>query len=262
MWLNALFPKAEHPLEVAIAQGGKPYLAKEPDIHFNLSHSGEWAVCAISSSPVGVDIQHCDEGRRDVASRFFHREEIRYLDSLPQFRRDEGFYRLWTLKESFVKATGRGLDLPLRSFWVDIRRGRPQIDCGNIEGQYKLFELDFPADKAYQACRSRQGSERERAASDDTVRAQKIKASTDLLCALPFMRLFVRYAVAPPQRGRHRMRGRLIGSRFNERGKLLYSGLDLPAAPDVHRRKSRLGELTELIKIHADERNILGHAHA
>ena len=88
-------------------------------------------------------------GRRDVASRFFHREEIRYLDSLPQFRRDEGFYRLWTLKESFVKATGRGLDLPLRSFWIDIRRGRPQIDCGNIEGQYKLFELDFPADKAY-----------------------------------------------------------------------------------------------------------------
>ena len=76
-------------------------------------------------------------------------KEIRYLDSLPQFRRDEGFYRLWTLKESFVKATGRGLDLPLRSFWVDIRRGRPQIDCGNIEGQYKLFELDFPADKAY-----------------------------------------------------------------------------------------------------------------
>ena len=102
--VKRLFPKAEHPLEVAIAQGGKPYLAKE---------------------------------------------EIRYLDSLPQFRRDEGFYRLWTLKESFVKATGRGLDLPLRSFWVDIRRGRPQIDCGNIEGQYKLFDLDFPADKAY-----------------------------------------------------------------------------------------------------------------
>lgn len=68
--VKRLFPKAEHPLEVAIAQGGKPYLAKEPDIHFNLSHSGEWAVCAISSSPVGVDIQHCDEGRRDVASRF------------------------------------------------------------------------------------------------------------------------------------------------------------------------------------------------
>ena len=80
--VKRLFPKAEHPLEVAIAQGGKPYLAKEPDIHFNLSHSGEWAVCAISSSPVGVDIQHCDEGRRDVASRFFHREEIRYLDKL------------------------------------------------------------------------------------------------------------------------------------------------------------------------------------
>ena len=43
----------------------------------------------------------------------------------------------------------RRLDLPLRSFWVDIRRGRPQIDCGNIEGQYKLFELDFPADPEY-----------------------------------------------------------------------------------------------------------------
>lgn len=98
--LKRLFPKVEHPLEIAVAQGGKPYLANYPDIYFNLSHSGEWAVCAISESPVGVDIQHCDEGRRDVASRFFHREEIRYLDGLPQFRRDEGFYRLWTLKES------------------------------------------------------------------------------------------------------------------------------------------------------------------
>ena len=76
------------------------------------------------------------------------------------------------------------------------------------------------------------------------------------------IRLFIRYAVAPPQRGRHQNARRLVGSRFNERGKLLYGGLDLSAAPDVHRRKSRLGKLTELIEIHADERDILGHAHA
>ena len=139
------FPWVVHPLALSIADGGKPYLVSEPGVHFSLSHSGDWAVCAVSDHPVGVDIEKCEQGRRDIASRFFHREEVRYLNTLLPSMRDKAFYQLWTLKESFVKSTGHGLDLPLRSFWIDIRRMPPKLDCDARRGGCSLFLPDFSA---------------------------------------------------------------------------------------------------------------------
>lgn len=143
------FPAIVHPLQVTESDGGKPYLVAEPGVHFSLSHSGGWAVCALSDCPVGVDIEKCEQGRRDIASRFFHKEEIRYLNSLLPTARDDAFYSLWTLKESFVKSTGRGLDMPLRSFWVDIRRGTPRLECAEVSEPYSLFLPPFTADRGY-----------------------------------------------------------------------------------------------------------------
>lgn len=142
------YPSVVHPLHISTAEDGKPYLVAEPGIHFNLSHSGQWAVCALGNCPVGIDIEKCEPGRRDIASRFFHRDEVRYLDSLRPAARDDAFFSLWTLKESFVKTTGRGLDLPLRSFCIDIRRSPPTLYCPDIIGHYSLFRLPF-RDEAY-----------------------------------------------------------------------------------------------------------------
>lgn len=154
------FPWVVHPLAISIAEGGKPYLVSEPGIHFSLSHSGNWAVCALSDHPVGVDIERCEPGRRDIASRFFHREEVRYLNTVLPSARDDAFYKLWTLKESFVKSTGRGLDLPLRSFWVDIHRMPPRLDCAEVTGNYSLFLPEF-ADRDYRlaVCVEQAGAE-------------------------------------------------------------------------------------------------------
>lgn len=137
------FPWVVHPLAISVAEGGKPYLVSEPGIHFSLSHSGGWAVCAVSDHPVGVDIEQCEPGRRDVAARFFHPEEVRHLNTLLPSARDDAFYKLWTLKESFVKTTGRGLDLPLRSFWIDIHRMPPRLECSEMPGAYTLFLPTF-----------------------------------------------------------------------------------------------------------------------
>ena len=133
------YPSIVHPLPISIAEGGKPYLVNEPGVHFSLSHSADWAVCAISDHPVGVDIERCEPGRRDIAARFFHKDEVRYLNTLLPSMREDAFYKLWTLKESFVKSTGRGLDLPLRSFRVDIRRMPPRLECDEIDGAFSLF---------------------------------------------------------------------------------------------------------------------------
>ncbi|MBS6641576.1 MAG: 4'-phosphopantetheinyl transferase superfamily protein [Clostridiaceae bacterium] len=142
------YPSIVHPLSISIAEGGKPYLINEPNVHFSLSHSAGWAVCALSDHPVGVDIERCEPGRRDVAARFFHKDEVRYLNSLLPSMRDDAFYKLWTLKESFVKSTGRGLDLPLRSFRIDIHRMPPRLECDEVPGAYSLFLPEF-TDREY-----------------------------------------------------------------------------------------------------------------
>ena len=147
--LRAVLRQAYGLEDAVLAQDehGKPFLPRHPEIAFNLSHCAGLAVCGVAGEPLGVDAEQIRPLRERVLRRVFAPEEVAAVGESAS--PDEMFFRFWTLKESFVKATGRGLDLPLRSFWVDIRRGRPQIDCGNIEGQYKLFELDFPADKAY-----------------------------------------------------------------------------------------------------------------
>ena len=87
------------------AEGGKPFFLHAPDLQFSISHSGGIWVCAFSSSPVGIDLQQIKPIRQDgIARRFFHPDEIAYLDVHP-----DAFFALWTAKESYVKLTGRGV---------------------------------------------------------------------------------------------------------------------------------------------------------
>lgn len=106
------------PTDIGYEKNGKPYFTDRPDLHFNLSHSGKWAVCAFSDAPVGVDV----EVRRDttnlkVAERFFSKKENEYINSFDtKEQREDAFYKIWTLKEAFIKATGEGLSRPLNEF--------------------------------------------------------------------------------------------------------------------------------------------------
>ena len=98
---------------------GKPFFAGRPDIDFSLSHSGEMALCAIADVPVGCDIEKTGRNRMAVAERFFTPEEKEILKSVKDADlRNEEFYRLWTLKESFIKCRGLGISLALDSFSV------------------------------------------------------------------------------------------------------------------------------------------------
>ena len=96
---------------------GKPFVE---GICFSLSHSGDMVICAVGDKPVGCDIEQIGTPREKVAERFFAPEEIEYLRSFPLADRAREFFRLWTMKESYIKMTGEGLKLPLSSFYVDI----------------------------------------------------------------------------------------------------------------------------------------------
>jgi 4'-phosphopantetheinyl transferase len=99
---------------------GKPRLApgcESGRLGFNISHTRGMAACVIACHDVGVDVETCDRSVDiGVAGSFFAADEIALLRSASPERRRECFFRLWTLKEAFIKATGEGLARPLESF--------------------------------------------------------------------------------------------------------------------------------------------------
>ncbi|MBE7684033.1 4'-phosphopantetheinyl transferase family protein [Paenibacillus sp. P13VS] len=96
---------------------GKPSLISHPDLPFNVSHSGDWvAVISGGHAPLGVDVEKVSPIDMAIAERFFSPLESRMLAAEPAEQQLETFYRLWTLKESYIKAIGMGLSMPLDSF--------------------------------------------------------------------------------------------------------------------------------------------------
>ncbi len=95
-------------------KNGKLYLPECEGFYVNLSHSGDYAVCAACGAPVGVDIQRRGECDMKIAERFFTAEEADFINSGND--KNAAFFEIWTKKESFVKAVGKGLSIPLGSF--------------------------------------------------------------------------------------------------------------------------------------------------
>jgi 4'-phosphopantetheinyl transferase len=93
---------------------GKPALTDpgHPPLHFNLSHSGELALVAVThAGEIGVDVEQVRERSTAdrLAERFFHPNEVAELRRLPIEQRTIGFFNAWTRKEAWLKATGKGI---------------------------------------------------------------------------------------------------------------------------------------------------------
>ena len=101
---------------------GKPFLRDRPDIFFSLSHSGRRVLCVLSDLVCGGDVEQIGRGSPALARRFFTDEESAALAAEASAGGEEAFQRLfariWTRKESLLKATGDGLFRPLSSFSV------------------------------------------------------------------------------------------------------------------------------------------------
>lgn len=91
---------------------GKPFLMDYP-LNFNLSHAGNWIVCAIDETPIGIDIEEMKQIDLNIAKRFFSNIEWMKLVQEPEEDKLDYFYNLWTLKESYIKNVGLGLSIPL-----------------------------------------------------------------------------------------------------------------------------------------------------
>lgn len=118
---------------------GKPYLAKPSSrIVFNLSHTDDLALIALTfDHALGVDIEgwRATRSQEAIARRCFAATEFAYWRALPENRRTEAFFTLWTRKEAFAKAVGTGISIGLERivFGIDDRLIAVPSECGDPE---------------------------------------------------------------------------------------------------------------------------------
>lgn len=117
-------------LDIVRAQRGKPMLAPPcAEVHFNVSHSGDWGVVAVASVEVGVDVERVNPRRPSarIADRFMTEGERGLLALRAGSHGDAAFFMVWSRKEAYLKAVGVGLAVPFSK--VDSSTARlPELD--------------------------------------------------------------------------------------------------------------------------------------
>lgn len=135
----------EKNISFTYGKNGKPSIKEYPDIHFNVSHSGDFAAAAFSEKETGCDIEKTERNiDLQTAEMFFCPSECEYINSFDdKERKIDAFYRLWVLKESFIKATGCGLSVPLDSFCINIA---DKITVKQQENKNEYFFKEYNPD--------------------------------------------------------------------------------------------------------------------
>jgi 4'-phosphopantetheinyl transferase len=131
-------------IEIENEKYGKPYINGYPNFHFNISHSGQWVICAISKEPVGIDIEKMDFDKTDlaVAERFFTDSEKNYIfEAAEREEQYNRFYEIWTLKESYIKCLGVGLRKPLDSYSIEKTDFGFEISNKHESTDYRIFNF-------------------------------------------------------------------------------------------------------------------------
>ena len=93
--------------QVSYGQYGKPYLTRYSDVHFNISHSGQFVACAVCDVSVGIDIQETVPYKADVAHRMYSVMDLLTIHT--SVNQAFEFTKIWTQKEAYTKMLGTGI---------------------------------------------------------------------------------------------------------------------------------------------------------
>ncbi|MDR0927042.1 MAG: 4'-phosphopantetheinyl transferase superfamily protein [Ignavibacteria bacterium] len=111
-------------IELDFNEYQKPELNNFPYFNFNISHSNGIVLVAFSKFPVGADIEKVvtyDKTTiiQSLSNFAFHNEEIEFLEKLNETDAQYAFTKIWNIKESLIKAAGKGLSIDTKSFLLD-----------------------------------------------------------------------------------------------------------------------------------------------
>ena len=137
-------------LKFQLAANGKPELPAS-GLYFNLSHTeGTTAIAVTRAGRVGVDVERIRENLKplELAERFFSAKEVEWLKAQPSAEQFSAFFACWAAKESYIKAWGEGLSMPLQEFGLIPLGGNTKLDLevyGNPEAarSWSVWQLDL-----------------------------------------------------------------------------------------------------------------------
>ncbi len=123
---------------------GKPFLAMSTEkLYFNISHSKDQVLYGISKEGhLGVDIEFLDPEIESelISSHFFAPEEISLIKESEGLSKSEAFFRLWTIKEAFIKLIGKGLTYPLENVLVKNAMTEPHLNIPDGKDYSSVFK--------------------------------------------------------------------------------------------------------------------------
>lgn len=121
---------------------GKPYLADTDNIYFNISHAGDWVVCVLGETAVGIDVERIQQMGMDFVEMTYTDAESAAIKQIEdETQRDRAAVQLWTIKESYVKAIGLGLKMmpnqygikSFGEFYGVYEEDQYLIQCGRLD---------------------------------------------------------------------------------------------------------------------------------
>lgn len=132
---------------------GRPHISNKQSeaakISFNISHTNSLIVIGVTHTlTLGVDTENHQATRSTIGiTQYFSTEEASALDRLPEDRRQQRFYEYWTLKESYIKARGMGLSIPLDSFSFTFQNNNIDFyvhpDQGDTSNNWNFLQLEI-----------------------------------------------------------------------------------------------------------------------
>ena len=144
--LNRILPRyGASPAGIRVRADGKPEVE---GLFFNLSHSGRIVICATAEREVGCDVEQIVKAPEGVTERFFHPGESAYVNARMGEERDHRFFRIWTMKESYIKMTGEGMRLDFDCFELLMNSGKTKVRRDGRLLSCQIMEYDIPGYKA------------------------------------------------------------------------------------------------------------------
>jgi len=130
-------------IDIMKNEKGKPFAYKNgliiQGVYFSISHSGNYALCALSDRLIGADIEKLKPVKKYVSEKFCTEKEAVYLDGAQnEAEYTKRFFALWTLKESYLKALGTGFSGGLKSVEFDISHSFDSVKSSNSQYDFSI----------------------------------------------------------------------------------------------------------------------------
>lgn len=139
--------------KIIFNEHGKPSFDGDVKFKFNISHSGTKAMCVMSEHEVGCDVEQVRKANIKIAKKYFSADEYTFIMSFhTEAEKMDAFYRIWTLKESYIKCTGFGLSLPLKNFSIRFDGADILLQDDRCDDIFSFFEYDYDDGYRYACC--------------------------------------------------------------------------------------------------------------